>query len=267
MRRLRASILLCALMPGTAGPAAAQSSGCAASLAPLFADPPAVRSWRPADRDGPALAATCLGWRPDRFQQMVALAGRFRFDDNADALVGRFGDIGSLAGLRFWSVLKQRWMVWITRATAVTGPDGATPRPNFAADELRDGREAFFAEEDTGSSNRVVYRLRVTRWRPDQVVVEVENVTPVRFLLVELFAPGELRFGYVLLRLAPDSWGFYGLVRTGAGANWLASGHEDGYENRLAAVFRHIAGIPSDREPPVVRGQPLMPASERDMHG
>lgn len=241
---------------------------CQAALAPPFDDPPAVRSWTPADPQGRAVAAACLGWTEPEFQQMVALAGRFRFDGGADELVARFGDISSLAGLRFWSVLKQRWLVWITRAQAVTGADGAEARPNFTADELRSGRDVYFAEEDSGSSGRVVYRLRIARWRADRVVIEMENVTPVRFMLVELFAPGDLRFGYVVERTAPGRWGFYGLVRTGARASWLAGGHEDGYQNRLAAVFRHIAGIPDDREPPVVRGTVVAPAAGRDgSHG
>lgn len=268
MRAVRRLLLAAGLFWWHAAAAAEPSAtACATVLAPPFDDPPAVRNWTPADAQGRALANACLGWAEPTFQQMVALAGRFRFDGTADELAGRFGAISSLEGLRFWSVLKQRWLVWITKAQAVTGPDAGQTRPDFAVDELRSQRNVYFAEEDSGSSGRVAYRLRVVQWQPDRLVVEMENVSPVRFMLMELFAPGELRFGYVLQRTGPGSWGFYGLVRTGAGASWLAGGHQDGYENRLAAVFRHIAGIPADREPPVVRGPPAIPAVDRDGHG
>ena len=74
----------------------------------------------------------------------------------------------------------------------------------------------------------------------------------MRLLLLALFAPGDLRSTFFLERLpASGVWGYYGLwgIRTNA----LTSGHEASSINRAVAMFRHLAGIPTDQEPPAVR--------------
>jgi hypothetical protein len=43
---------------------------------------------------------------------------------------------------------------------------------------------------------------------PDRIVVSVVNASPVRTLLVTLFAPGELQTTYFLDRLGSDEWEF-----------------------------------------------------------
>jgi hypothetical protein len=46
-------------------------------------------------------------------------------------------------------------------------------------------------------------------------------------------------------------WGYYGLWGIRAGA--LTSGHEASSVNRALAFYRHVAGIPTDQEPPAAR--------------
>ena len=61
-----------------------------------------------------------------------------------------------------------------------------------------------------------------------------------------------LQSTFFLERLpASGAWGYYGLwgIRTNA----LTSGHEASSINRAVAMFRHLAGIPTDQEPPAVR--------------
>jgi hypothetical protein len=55
---------------------------------------------------------------------------------------------------------------------------------------------------------------------------------------------------HFLERLGPEEWGYYGLARTGAGASPLTGGREASYVNRAVALFRHLAGLPTDRGPP-----------------
>ena len=94
--------------------------------------------------------------------------------------------------------------------------------------------------------------MKVRENGPTRLVIEVENVTPIRALLMTLFHPGDLQFVYFLERQAPDIWGLYSLSRTGKGANSLSGGHEASYVSRAVAFYRLIAGIPSDQNPPVL---------------
>jgi hypothetical protein len=48
-------------------------------------------------------------------------------------------------------------------------------------------------------------------------------------------------------------WGYYQTIRATAGASALALGSDASYVNRLAALYRYVAGIPTDQEPPLAR--------------
>jgi hypothetical protein len=54
-------------------------------------------------------------------------------------------------------------------------------RGDFLAAEMRDGKDRFFSQRANGSSNDVVYRLRVREAGSERLVIELENVTAVRF--------------------------------------------------------------------------------------
>ena len=57
----------------------------------------------------------------------------------------------------------------------------------------------------------------------------------------------------VLERRSPGVWTYYSLSRTSPEANPLARGHAASYLNRAVALFRSVAGIPTDQEPPAAR--------------
>jgi hypothetical protein len=46
---------------------------------------------------------------------------------------------------------------------------------------MRDGEDRFFSQRDNRSSNDVVYRLRVREAGSERLIIELENVTAVRF--------------------------------------------------------------------------------------
>jgi hypothetical protein len=39
-------------------------------------------------------------------------------------------------------------------------------------------------------------------------------------------------------------------MRTGPASRFLLRGYEASYVNRMVAIYRHLAGTPTDREPP-----------------
>ena len=85
------------------------------------------------------------------------------------------------------------------------------------------------------------------------MVFETENVTTMRYLFVPVFRPGEVQSVYFLDRESEDVWRFYSLTRTAPGASTLAIGHDASSINRAVALYRHLAGIPTDQDPPAAR--------------
>lgn len=198
------------------------------------------------------MAPSCAGWTSARSTLLVGVAGSFRQGGGTDALVAAFGRISALVGTRYWSVSDHGWRALVTDAAALEGQHPARRRPDFSIAELAEGSSHYFVQADSRSSGEIIYRMRVLEKRPDRLVVAVVNVSPVRLLLVTLFAPGDLQSTFFLERLpAAGTWGYYGLwgVRTNA----LTSGHEASSINRAVAMYRYLAGIPTDQEPPAAR--------------
>ena len=136
---------------------------------------------------------------------LIALAGRFRHDGSAEALLGPFGAVSALRKIRYWSVSDSAWRPLVTEATALSAPDPDRRRADFTAAELAAGEDLFFAQSDNRSSKEVVYRLRVLEMRPGGLVIQTENVSAVRLLLLSLFEPGDIQVAYFLERRSPGA--------------------------------------------------------------
>jgi hypothetical protein len=226
---------------------------CGAAPSPAYADlgsTPAVRVWTGDELGADWTPPSCTGWRPLPFRSLLAAAGRFRYQGSVEDLLARFGAVSTMTAIRYWSVSDKRWQTLITKASALEGPDAAKRRPDFSVAEMRGGTDLYFAEDDNRSTGDVVYRLRVRETAPDRLVVETENVSPVRYLLLPLAGPGDLQALYFFERRSANEWGYYSLARTGAGTSSLTEGHEASYVNRAVALFRHLAGLPTDQGPP-----------------
>jgi hypothetical protein len=241
-------------------PGAAAADGprppCGEAPQPAYADPggsPNVQAWSGGDLGPNWRPPDCVSWTSPGFDVLVALAGSFADPGTAQDLLARFGAISRMTAIRYWSVTDQAWGPLVTSATALSGSDPRQRRPDFAPAELTAGSALFFAQSDNRSSGEVVYRLLIRELRPDRLVIATENVTAVRKLFLTMFAPGELQSTYFLERGSPGVWTYYSLARASADANPLARGHEASYLNRAVALFRYVAGIPTDQEPPAAR--------------
>jgi hypothetical protein len=222
---------------------------------------PNVRGWSGEDlgRNNSWRPPPCIGWSSRDFSTLVALAARFRYDGAVDGLLARFGAISDLTSVRYWSVNKGGWRDLVTQAYAVAefarDGDGGKARADFSAVELRAEREIYFYQDDAGLAGGVIYRMRLLEAQPRRLVLAVENVSAVKMLFMTLFAPRALQLVYFLDLLAPDEgiWGYYSLTRGTVSdvGRLLAERQTAAFLNRAAAVYRHIAGIPTDQEPPV----------------
>jgi hypothetical protein len=179
-----------------------------------------------------------------------------------DGLRRRLASVSEWKGIRYWSATGKRWQTLIVDAYALESPDGGR-RPDFSLDEVAVGKTVYFHQEDN-LSGKAAYRLRIRSVAPGRLIFDTENVSPIRYLLVTLFDPGEAQAIYFLERESQDVWRYYGMARTGGNASSLIAGHEASLVNRAVAIRRRrgssAAGGPDLRH---CRKQPLVLAGDR----
>ena len=209
-----------------------------------------VQSWTPAQLGAGWVPPACSGWATPGFRSLVAVTGALQLTGGTAAVLARLGGVSGTVGVRYWSVSKKAWEPLITAAQA-TGP-GGQPRTDFSPAEMVPGAVLSYSQTDTGSGT-VQYRMQVREAGPNRVVLMTENATTIRAVLVPLFSAGELQTLTVVSRTGRDVWAYSSLTRTGPGASRLTDGHEASAINRAVAMFRHVAGVPTDQEPPAAR--------------
>ncbi len=238
-----AALLSCELVGG-------QQPPCGTAPSPPYPEvgaPPAVQVWKQSNWTPPA----CTGWPPEDSATLVAAAARFRFGAGAKGLRRRIGAISGMTGLLYWSTTGKRWQPLIVDASALAGPE-AGRRPDFAPGEIEPGR-SLWAEEEDNLLGKAVYRIRILEARDDRLVFATANHTPLRFLGIPVFPPGELQTICFLDRESKDVWRYYSLARMGKQVSLLVSGHEASLVNRAVASYRYLAGIRANQEPPAAR--------------
>ena len=211
---------------------------------------PIAKAWSKADFGRDWKPPACTGWTAVGFTTLVTTVARFRNPSGAGGLLRHIGAISELKGMRYWSTTHKQWQTLVTESGALTGPSG-TRRPDFTPDQMHAGAVLYFEQADN-LGGKAVYRMHVAEATADRLVIDVENVSKLRYMLVTLFSPGEIQSIYFLDRESENVWRYYSLVRTGKDASRFA-GNESSAVNRAVAFYRHMAGIPTDQEPPAAR--------------
>jgi hypothetical protein len=210
-----------------------------------------VKSWSPSDFGRDWTPPGCIGWTEPGFTTLVTTAARFRYVSGAEGLLRRIGAISQLAGIRYWSATRKRWRTLVVDAYALTSLEGGR-REDFTPDEMKEGNVLYFEQFDN-LSGKAVYRMRIVHASVDRIVIDVENVSTMRYFLVPIVHPGEMQSICFLDRESDDVWRYYNIVRTGKSANRLIARNDSSAVNRAAAFYRHLVGIPTDQEPPEAR--------------
>jgi hypothetical protein len=79
-------------------------------------------------------------------------------------------------------------------------------------------------------------------------------MTPLKRLFVTIADPGNFQTWYFLNRDGRDAWRIYSLTRVRYASSFFGSLIPNAtYINRASALYRLLAGIPTDRDPPAVR--------------
>lgn len=208
---------------------------------PAIDAPPAVKVVHDTNWTAPA----CTAWPFATSATIVATAARFRVP-SADALRARIAAVSKLSGLLYWSTTAQHWQPMILSARTASGRD---PSPA----DLVAGFTLDLQQEDNLFSP-ATFRLRILIATADRLVMATENITPLRLLGMPVFGPGEVQSVTFLDRESKDkdTWRYYNLARTGKAAA-LLPGSDASLINRAVAMFRYLAAIPADREPPAAR--------------
>jgi hypothetical protein len=232
---------------------AALTPPCEGPPVPAYApagQPPATDIWSASDltRTG-WQAAPCLRWGASRTKLAAALAGDFAFAGSVDDLAVRLAHVSALKSVRYWSVSHQSWQPLVTDSGALEGPEGKA-RPDPVASELMAGSSFTYFEVSHG---RTVYRMTVLERSAERLVVSTENLTSIRIGILTAFDPGAMQSVIFLDKRGAGVWGYYQTIRATEGASAIAMGSNASYVNRLAALYRYMAGIPTDQEPPAAR--------------
>jgi hypothetical protein len=135
-------------------------------------------------------------------------------------------------------------------AWALDGPGDTVRRADPTAASLVPGHDLYYAEQPE-VGGLTVYRLRVIAHTSDDLVLATENVSPIRVAIITLFEPGALQMVSFLHRDGPGTWALYEITRATAASSTFVTHYQGAYLNRLEAMHRFLADIPTDRDPPI----------------
>jgi hypothetical protein len=220
---------------------------------PMLDGSPNVGFWSTEDLGGIWSPPSCSGWAAAPTTFVVAVSGHFSNRSDVAGMLTHIGTITALTQVRYWSVTDKKWDALFTRATSLRGPQPSAVRGDFSADEFHTGSELYFLSADNRMQKDMVTKVRAVELGPNRIVLEMTNVAPLRWLAFTVVAAGDLQTLYFLDRESAVSWRFYSVTRVlnGGVLSRIVTGPS--YVNRAVAMFRHIAGIASDRDPPAMR--------------
>jgi hypothetical protein len=195
----------------------------------------------------------CTGWLTAPTALVVAVAGHFTDGRDLDAMLARIGTISALREVRYWSVTDKRWNALFIRPTSIGSADSKTPRSDFSATEIQSGGALYFQSFDSHLSGELITRLSTKELGAERIVLEMANVSPMRWLAFTIVPPGGMQTLYILDHQSDGSWQFYSLTRIVNASSFLSQlVTGPSYVNRAVAMYRYIAGIPTDRDPPAM---------------
>jgi hypothetical protein len=219
---------------------------------PGLDDSAIVKSWSESDSGRDWKPPACTGWSAVGFTRLVTISARFRHTSEAEGLLRHIGAISKLAGMRYWSTTRKQWQTLIVDAYALTGLQPGQRREDFAPDEMKQGTVLYFQQVDN-LSGKAIYRMHIAEASADRIVIDVENVSTMRYLFITILHPGEMQSIYFMNRESDNVWRYYSIVRIGKHANRMIAGNESSAINRAVAFYRYMVGIPAEQEPPAAR--------------
>ena len=211
--------------------------------------PPVVATWTEDDANKVAWQySPCLHWPGDRTRMATALSAVFHAP-SLDVLLTRYGALSQYKSIRFWSTMHQTWEPFVVQAGFTDGIEAHYTHPDLKPEDFVTGREFFYYEIDP-RTGRTIHRLTVNQRTADRVELSTENLTAMKYSMFTIFEPRGLRSATFIERRGPNEWGYYQTIGVGEGSDFIAVHSPSPYINRLTALYRYMAGMPTDGAPP-----------------
>jgi hypothetical protein len=225
---------------------------CAGPPQPAYAPAggqPVIATWNEDDFNKAAWQLSpCLHWTEGRTRMATALAGVFHAP-SLDELLARYGALSQYKSIHFWSTMHQTWEPFVTQAAFTDGPAVTYTYPDLKPADFVTGKEFFYYEIDA-RTGRTVHHLTVRQRTADRIEMSTENLTPIKYSMFTIFEAHALRSATFIERRGSNEWGYYQTIGVGEGSDFIAVRSASPYINRLMALYRYMAGMPTDGAPP-----------------
>ncbi len=209
---------------------------------------PAIASWTEDElKKAGWQLSSCLHWSEGHTRLATALAGGIAAP-SLDQLLARYGALSQYKSIRFWSITHQAWEPFVVQAGFTEGPDAKSTYPDLKPEDFVTGKEFYYYETDA-RTGRTLNRLTVRQRMADKVELSTENLTPIKVALFTVFEPHALKSATFIERHGSGEWGYYQTIGVGEGSDFIAVHSVSPYINRLAALYRYMAGLPTDGAP------------------
>ena len=165
--------------------------GGVSALQPVHFDAPALKSAGAAAASG-ALRIEALAFLPAP-RNAAAVPAASSLERQLAALARILASVHGMQGLEYWSASRQRMRTLYAEAWRTDSPEARARLPDPAAPSIAPGDSASFyawLRDLTFGGN--VYRFDIAIG-PGSALMLNENVSPIRYLLVPIVAPGRMR--------------------------------------------------------------------------
>jgi len=212
--------------------------------------PLTVTVWYTNKLENPWQAPLCMNWPQAPFSLLLAASGNFEFGGSSTKLATRIGRISAFNTIQYWSVTKKRWRPLILDATALSFTDIDTARGDFSEEELTEGRTYYFQQTENTPAGKIIYQAKILELSKSKLRVQMFNLQPINRFSIEWIKTGEYQSYYEFTKLDGVRWHYFYALRSNAKSWMPIEKYESSYKNRAVALFRFIAGIKTDLQPP-----------------
>ena len=251
MRNAIAAFALCWLsLPGLPGAAEAPQTPCSGEPAPAYppvGNSPVIDVWLEHDLDGGWTPDRCLGWSAGSGLAIAALAGSFTEAGGMPAVLSRLAAISAQTGIIYWSDSRQNWRPLFSESWALSGPAREGHRNDFAPAEVAAGNSLYFWQRANELYGGAVYRLEVKASDGQHLEAAETNITPITLFGIELVPADGQQAHFWIEAESPDHYRYYAISRLTGDIPFGVT--RVSMINRIVAMFRYAAGIPTDQLP------------------
>ena len=223
---------------------------------PAYASPgplPTLALWQVGELPTNWVPPACTGWAPREGGVVFAVAGRFIHEGSFDALLARAGAFSRQTEIRRWNMKKRRWEQQYKASAALKDPDPASRRTDFKPAEFVIGARLHFVQDAMESLGPIVHEITVRERSAARLVMTTRNTNKGRVYGWPVIDPGGLEGFFVVEHEAGSIWRYYALTRAHILISNAMTPPPEEHLNKAVSLFRFMAGIPTDAEPPTVR--------------